>query len=60
MLKMYPLVIFLVTIISGIVGGVLAMILAVPLTAIAIQLSHHLQQEGVFLEDGPETLPQQR
>jgi predicted PurR-regulated permease PerM len=60
MLKMYPLVIFLVTIISGIVGGVLAMILAVPLTAIAIQLIHHLQQEGVFLEDGPETLPQQR
>jgi predicted PurR-regulated permease PerM len=36
------------------------MILAVPLTAIAIQLSHHLQQEGVFSEDGPETLPQQR
>lgn len=58
MLKMYPLVIFLVTIISGIVGGVLAMILAVPLTAIAIQLIHHLQQEGVFLEDGPENLPQ--
>jgi predicted PurR-regulated permease PerM len=58
MLKMYPLVIFLVTIISGIVGGVLAMILAVPLTAIAIQLIRHLQQEGVFLEDGPENLPQ--
>ncbi len=58
MLKMYPLVIFLVTIISGIVGGVLAMILAVPLTAIAIQFIRHFQQEGVFLEDGPETLPQ--
>ncbi|MEA1976799.1 MAG: AI-2E family transporter, partial [Chloroflexota bacterium] len=58
MLKMYPLVVFLVTIISGIVGGVLAMILAVPLTAIAIQFIRHFQQEGVFLEDGPETLPQ--
>ena len=58
MLKMYPLVVFLVTIISVIVGGVLAMILAVPLTAIAIQVIHRLQQEGVFLEDGPETIPQ--
>ncbi len=58
MLKIYPLVIFLVTIIAGIVGGVLAMILAVPLTAIAIQFIRHFQQEGVFLEDEPETLPQ--
>jgi predicted PurR-regulated permease PerM len=58
MLKMYPLVVFLVTIISGIVGGVLAMILAVPLTAIAIQFIRHFQQEGVFLEDGSETLLQ--
>jgi len=58
MLKMYPLVVFLVTIISGMVGGVLAMILAVPLTAIAIQVIHHLQQEGAFLEDGTETTPQ--
>ncbi len=58
MLKMYPLVIFLVTIIAGIVGGVLAMILAVPLTAIAIQVIHHLQQEGGFLEEEPETIAQ--
>ncbi len=57
MLKMYPLVIFLVTIIAGIVGGVLAMILAVPLTAIAIQVGHHLQQEGAFLDEEPETIP---
>ncbi len=55
---MYPLVIFLVTIIAGIVGGVLAMILAVPLTAIAIQVIHHLQQEGGFLEEEPETIAQ--
>jgi len=58
MLKMYPLVVFLVTIIAGIVGGVLAMILAVPLTAIAIQVGHHMQQEGAFLEEEPETIPQ--
>jgi predicted PurR-regulated permease PerM len=53
MLKMYPLLIFLVTIIAGMVGGVLLMILAVPLTAIAIQVGNRLGQEGVFLEDGP-------
>jgi len=58
MLKMYPLVVFLVTIIAGIVGGVLAMILAVPLTAIAIQVIHRLQQESVFLEEEPEIIPQ--
>lgn len=48
MLKMYPLLVFLVTIIAGIVGGILAMILAVPLTAIALQVSSFLRQE-----DGP-------
>lgn len=58
MLKMYPLVVFLVTIISGIVGGVLAMILAVPLTAIAILLIRHYRQEGAFLEEEPEPIPQ--
>lgn len=58
MLKMYPLVVFLVTIISGIVGGVLAMILAVPLTAIAILLIHHYRQEGAFLEEESEPIPQ--
>jgi predicted PurR-regulated permease PerM len=45
MLKMYPLVVFLVTIISGIIGGILAMILAVPLTAITIQISARLRQD---------------
>jgi len=54
MLKIYPLLVFLVTIIAGIVGGFLAMILAVPLTAIAIQLIGHLRQDGVFFEDGPQ------
>jgi hypothetical protein len=29
----------------------------VPLTAIAIQVGHHLQQEGAFLEEEPETTP---
>ena len=53
MLKMYPLVIFLVTIIAGMVGGVLLMILAVPLTAIVIQVSTRLRQEGVFSEEEP-------
>jgi len=55
MLKMYPLLIFLVTIIAGMVGGVLLMILAVPLTAIIIQVGNRLRQEGAFSEDGPPT-----
>jgi predicted PurR-regulated permease PerM len=54
MLRIYPLLIFLVTIVAGILGGFLAMILAVPVTAIAIQLINQLRQDGVFLEDGPE------
>jgi predicted PurR-regulated permease PerM len=52
MLKLYPLVIFLVTIIAGIVGGILLMILAVPLTAIVIQVGSRLRQEGIFTEGG--------
>jgi predicted PurR-regulated permease PerM len=50
-LKLHPLVVFFVTIASGIVGGVLAMILAVPLTAVVVQTVRRLQQEGVFVED---------
>jgi putative heme transporter len=52
MLKIYPLTIFLVTIIAGIVGGILLMILAVPLTAIVIQIGSRLREEGVFSESG--------
>jgi len=44
MLKLHPLLIFLVTIIAGIVGGVLLMILAVPLTALVIQVATRLRQ----------------
>ena len=40
------------TIIAGIVGGILLMILAVPLTAIVIQVGSRLRQEGVFTEGG--------
>jgi predicted PurR-regulated permease PerM len=58
MLKIYPLIIFLVTIIAGIVGGILLMILAVPLTAIVMQVTSRLRQEGVFSEDGPEQFKQ--
>jgi predicted PurR-regulated permease PerM len=53
MLKIHPLAIFLVTIIAGMLGGILLMILAVPLTAIVIQVSSHLRQEGVFSEQKP-------
>ena len=45
MLKLHPLLIFLVTIIAGMVGGVLMMILAVPLTALLIQIAKRLRQE---------------
>ncbi|KKH50727.1 AI-2E family transporter [Methanosarcina sp. 1.H.A.2.2] len=50
-LKVHPLVVFLVTIAAGVVGGALAMILAVPLTAVAIQTVYRLRQEGVFAEE---------
>lgn len=50
-LKVHPLLVFLVTIASGVVGGFLAMILAVPLTAVVIQTVHRLREEGVFAED---------
>ena len=53
MLQIYPLVIFLVTIVAGIVGGILLMILAVPLTAVGLLIGSRLGQEGVFLEEGP-------
>jgi predicted PurR-regulated permease PerM len=45
MLKLHPLLIFLVTIIAGMVGGVLLMILAVPLTALLIQIAKRVRQE---------------
>jgi len=52
MLKIHPLVIFLVTIIAGMVGGILLMILAVPLTAIVIQVGSRFRQEKALLENG--------
>ena len=58
MLKIYPLLIFLVTIIAGIVGGVLLMILAVPLTAIVLQVGSRLRQEGVFSGDPQDNNPE--
>lgn len=50
-LKLHPLVVFLVTIAAGVVGGALAMILAVPLTAVVVQTVARLRAEGVFSED---------
>jgi len=50
MLKLHPLLIFLVTIIAGVVGGVLLMILAVPLTAIVIQVATRLRQARTTIE----------
>jgi putative heme transporter len=50
MLKLHPLLIFLVTIIAGIVGGVLLMILAVPLTATVIQVVSRLRQARMVSE----------
>ena len=50
MLKLHPLLIFLVTIIAGMVGGILLMILAVPLTAIVIQVVSRLRQARRVLE----------
>ena len=50
MLKLHPLLIFLVTIIAGMVGGILLMILAVPLTALVIQIVSRLRQARVVPE----------
>jgi len=50
-LKLHPLVVFLVTIAAGVVGGILAMILAVPLTAVVVQTVTRLRQAGVFEEN---------
>jgi len=50
MLKLHPLLIFLVTIIAGMVGGVLLMILAVPLTALVIQVATRLRQARLASE----------
>lgn len=50
-LELHPLIVFLVTIASGIVGGFLAMILAVPLTAVVVQTVRRLREEGVFAEE---------
>ncbi len=50
-LKLHPLVVFLVTIAAGVVGGVMLMILAVPLTALAVQTLTRLREEGIFAED---------
>ncbi len=44
MLKLHPLLIFLVTIVAGILGGILLMILAVPMTAIVVQVASRLRQ----------------
>lgn len=52
MLKIHPLIIFLVTIIAGIVGGILLMILAVPITAITFQVGRSLRQAGIFSGEG--------
>ena len=50
MLKLHPLLIFLVTIIAGIVGGVLLMILAVPLMALVIQIVSRVSQARMVSE----------
>ena len=50
MLKLHPLLIFLVTVIAGMVGGVLLMILAVPLTATVIQVVSRLRQASMVSE----------
>jgi predicted PurR-regulated permease PerM len=50
-LQLHPLVVFLVTIIAGMVGGALAMIMAVPLTAFIVQTGARLRDEGVFAEE---------
>jgi predicted PurR-regulated permease PerM len=47
-LRLHPLVVFLVTIAAGVLGGLLAMVLAVPLTAVVVQTMARLREEGVL------------
>jgi predicted PurR-regulated permease PerM len=55
-LRLHPLVVFLVTIAAGVLGGLLAMVLAVPLTAVVVQTMARLREEGVL---GARELPLQ-
>ncbi len=47
-LQLHPLVVFLVTIAAGVLGGLLAMVLAVPLTAVVVQTITRLREEGIL------------
>lgn len=47
-LRLHPLVVFLVTIAAGLLGGLLAMVLTVPLTAVVVQTMTRLREEGVL------------
>jgi predicted PurR-regulated permease PerM len=53
-LRLHPLVILLATSVAGAVGGVIAMTLAAPLTAIAVDTVRRLRGAGMFEEDEPE------
>lgn len=50
-LKLHPLIVFLVTIAAGLVGGILLMILAVPLVAVTLQTLARLREAGIFAEE---------
>lgn len=50
-LKLHPLAVFLVTTAAGVVGGALAMMLAAPLAATAVETAARLRAEGIFTED---------
>jgi putative heme transporter len=49
--RLHPLVVFLAITAGAILGGVVGMLLAVPLTAVAVTVTSQLRTAGVFAED---------
>ncbi len=47
---LHPLVVFLAITAGAILGGIVGMLLAVPLTAVAVTVTSHLRRAGVFAE----------
>ena len=50
-LNMHPLLVLLATSLGGLVAGIVGLILAAPLTAIAIDVQHELKAAGFFDDD---------
>jgi predicted PurR-regulated permease PerM len=55
-LNMHPLLVLLATALGGLTAGIVGLILAAPLTAIAIDINRELKAAGFFDNDGADPL----